>query len=137
MWIDSQVFLSTPGSTSLLLWHHAGGLWQASFLALLVRLQVRSEVLHEGDLLVKFLGVVGDLVHLHDVLLLADGDGLPLVVVEGALVGLVQEDLGRVVEEDARRSVREQVAQAVLRGVVHPLLHPALRRGVGRVLVGA
>ena len=47
-------------------------------------------------------------------------------------IGL-QQELGGIVEEDAKAAVAELVAQAVFVGVVHPLADPQ-DRGSGRIL---
>lgn len=41
-----------------------------TFLRVLVGLKVGPKMLHQGDLFVKLLGIVGDLMHLHHILLL-------------------------------------------------------------------
>jgi len=43
-----------------------------SVLGVLMRLKVRPEVLHKSHLFVELLRIVGDFVHLHDILLLGD-----------------------------------------------------------------
>jgi len=77
----------------------------AFFVPVVVILQVRSKMLHQSHLLVQFFGVAGYIVHLHHVLLLGGRYRLSFIVIKCGLRGLVEEDLGRIVEEDPCRPV--------------------------------
>ena len=68
-------------------------------------------MLKEGDFLLKFLGIVGECVSAHDILLLCRRYGFPFVVEElaaagGAWLGAIEHDLRRIVEEDSCGIVR-------------------------------
>jgi len=79
-------------------------------LGLLAALEVTSEVLEEGDLLLERRREVLDVVLLANVLAI----GLPSLNVVKVVAVRVEHDLGGIVEEHANRSVRQVVAQAVL-----------------------
>lgn len=68
-------------------------------LLVLIAFKIGTEVLQQRNFLLEILGIVSEVVSLHDVLLLRRRNSFPFVVIEGVAVR-VNDNLGRVVEED-------------------------------------
>ncbi len=67
-------------------------------LLVLIALKIGTEVLQQCNFLLEILGIVSEVISLHNVLLLLCRNSLPFVVIEGVAVR-VDDNLGRVVEE--------------------------------------
>jgi hypothetical protein len=90
------------------------------WLGLVCAFEVGAEVLEKSDLLLQLFRVIDESVFLAYVLAVGAA-ALHVVEVEAVRV---QNDLGRVVEEDSSRVVTQVITETILRGVVYPFFDP-------------
>lgn len=89
-------------------------------LGLFTALKVTSKVLKKCDLLLEFLGVLGESVFFADILSVST----PSLVVVEMIAVRIEHDLGGVVKINTRCLIGQIVSETVFRRIVDPLLHP-------------